>query len=283
MINGPVELELPGNPMIFSFAEHDPVMSRYTGGPLRRIEYNLGVRGDSGHGQLEAAVSAAAKGDALIQAADGSRWGVTESQFSWQDGQAVTMYTHNVTFTEHEELDLQRVELKDLVIAPDRFRPETHDHRVSWLILSTFDHDQHQQFEQVWAEQDAKGAESFFPVRLFGVTSEPVQMRFGRCLWQPLDDGRVRHLILLIGEGEDDDEPGLGEVIADVHQPQLNRSVEQALITTAKLNALIDELGQAGVLGADVTDRIRGITISSVPVAAYRELNRTHDIDSFFD
>src|SRR5580704_11931264 len=124
MISGPVELELPGDPMVFSFwppdPTSDPIVSRYTGKPLRQIEYNLGVRGDSAHKQLQAAIEAAASDTTLISDATGSRWEVTEHSYSWQEGQAVSLYEHNVKFAEHEELDLQRVEFKGLILTPDR-------------------------------------------------------------------------------------------------------------------------------------------------------------------
>lgn len=82
----------------------DPAFSRYTGKPLRRIRYELGVNGDQRHTELDAALDAAANGTALVADSDGGRWEVKEHSLSWQDGQSGTSYRHSVVFQEHEEL-----------------------------------------------------------------------------------------------------------------------------------------------------------------------------------
>jgi hypothetical protein len=106
-------------------------------------------------------------------------------------------------------------------------------------------------------------------------------MRFGRCLWQRLDDGTVRHRIWLVGEGGDDE---VGGPFRDLHQPELSRGVEQAMISKSQMSALIEELQRADALSADAADRVRSLgKVENLAFADRREVDRTTRIDSFLD
>lgn len=284
MLDGPVSLDLPGQPVIFSFwppdLAIDPAISRYTGKHLRRIRYELGVRGDDAHEQINTVLSAAAKGENLISDADGGRWEVTEHSFSWTDGHRASTYRHTVQLQEHEELDLQRVEFEGLTITPDRWKLEPDDHRISLWILAALNLKQHQEFERV-LERREQGEESYFPVHMVGITSDLVRMRFGRCLWQPLEADVVRYRIVLVGEGGDDEAEGLFQ---SLHQPEINRLMEQSAITRTTLDALVGELQRAGALDQAAIDRIRSNSdLTKVPFTVQRDFDRTNQVDSFFD
>jgi len=198
-------LDIPGQPALLGEHEDEPVSSRFTGKPLRRVHWTLAVYGDSAQEQLEAALTAASNGGDLIPDGKGAQWSVTDHTFSYQAGQSVTVYRYEVELAEHEDLHLERVEFEGLDVVPDRWTLESDDRHIWLAFLVNLTPEQHQQFERVLEERAAEDAERYFPVRLVGITSCPIEMRFGRCLWKRLDELTVRHRIWLVGEGGDDE------------------------------------------------------------------------------
>src|SRR5260370_1178840 len=74
-------LDIPGQPALLDEREGEPVLSRFTGKPLRRIRWILQVNGDNAQEQLNAALTAAS-GDGelipMVREASG-RWPATAS------------------------------------------------------------------------------------------------------------------------------------------------------------------------------------------------------------
>ena len=274
-------LDIPGQPVLLGQRDDEPVSSRFTGKPLRRICWTLAVYGDSAQEQLQGALSAASNGDDLITDGKGSRWAVTDHSFSYQAGQSVTVYRHEVALAEHEDLRLERVEFEGLDVVPDRWRLDSDDSRIWLAFLVNLPSGQHQQFERVLEEHAAEAMDEYFPVRLVGITDGPIKMRFGRCLWKRLDEHTVRHRMWLVGEGGDDKATGVFDAL---NQPELARTIEQSLIQKARMDALISELQQAGALSADAAERVRSIgTVGDLSFADAREVDRAANINAFLD
>jgi hypothetical protein len=274
-------LDIPGQPALLSQREDEPVSSRFTGKPLRRVHWTLAVYGDNAQEQLEAALAAASNDGDLISDGKGTQWSVTDHTYSYQAGQSVTVYQYEVELAEHEDLRLEGVEFEGLDVVPDRWTLESDDHRIWLAFLVNLTQEQHQQFERVLKKRAAEDAEGYFQVLLVGITSSPIEMRFGRCLWKRLDERAVRHRIWLVGEGGDDEATGIFDAL---NQPELARTIEQSLIQKARMDALIRELQHAGVLGADAAERVRSIsTIDDLSFADTRELDRAANIDAFLD
>jgi hypothetical protein len=178
-------------------------------------------------------------------------------------------------------LSIDRIEFEGMVLVPDRWNLGSDDDRIWLAFLANLDPEQHQHFEATLEQHVAPGSEDYFPVKLVRIADSAVQMRFGRCLWQRLDDGTVRHRIWLVGAGGDDESGGL---LSDLNQPELSRTVEQAIILKTQLNALIEELQRADALGPDAAERIRRLgKIENLPFADGREKDRSANIDSFLD
>lgn len=275
-------LDIPGYPTLLHEREGEPVLSRFTGKPLRQIRWILEAYGDNAHEQLNTVLTAAASTDGeLISYGQGGQWAVTSHNFSYQAGQAMTVYRHEVELAEHENLRLERVEFEGLDIIPDRWKLESDDARIWLAFLVNLDPGQHQQLERVLEQRTAEEAEQYFSVQIVGITASPIKMRFGRCLWQRLDERTVRHRIWLVGEGGDDQASG---VFDSLNQPELSRTIDQSLILRIKLDILISELQHAGVLNAEAIERISNVdTIDDISFADARELDRTINIERFLD
>jgi hypothetical protein len=59
-------LDIPGQPALLDEREGEPMPSRFTGKPLRRIRWTLEVYGDNAQEQLSAVLTAASTGGELI-------------------------------------------------------------------------------------------------------------------------------------------------------------------------------------------------------------------------
>jgi len=137
-------LDIPGQPALLDQREGEPVSSRFTRKPLRRIRWTLEVYGDNAQEQLQAALGAASNGGEFIPDGQGSRWAVTSHSFSYQGSQAVTAYRHEVELAEHEDLRLERVEFEGLDVIPDRWKLDCDDHRAWLAFLVNLDPAQHE-------------------------------------------------------------------------------------------------------------------------------------------
>jgi hypothetical protein len=81
-----------------------------------------------------------------------------------------------------------------------------------------------------------------------------------------------------------DDEAAAGGVVGDLNQPELSRTVEQAMILKAQMSALLEEFQLAGALGHEAVERIRSLgTVENLPFADKREADRSANIDHFLD
>jgi hypothetical protein len=277
MPDTPIDLVFPGDPFVFPVIEQEPARSRYTGKMLRQFQVGVRARDAELNEQLEATLSGTGQEGAVLSDRAGGRWKVTSRSYSYQQGQAAPDI-HNVDIVEQEDLHLERVEFDGLSLVPDRWSLEPYGEANSLTFLATMDAGTHQRFERVLEHRQADpDAETYFPVKMVGITEEPVSMRFGECLWQRLDGGGARHRIVLVSErGDDPDQGGPG-----LFEPERSRLMQQAVIVNMKLDALIEELHRAGVLDDEAITRITQ-EVTRLPFAPMREFHRVGDIDLFF-
>jgi hypothetical protein len=282
MASAPVTLVLPGEPAILGYLEAESAPSTYSGRPLRRLELTLEVRGDDSQERLTAELGGSGGGPALISDGAGGQWKVTSYDYSYQEGQGTTTYTHDVQLIEVEQLALDRVEFDGMTITPERWSLDQDAQPGVLIMMVSLDGEHSEQFERVLAHRrNTDGEDAYFPVRWIGVSDEPISMRFGQCLWEPLDDGSVRHKIVLITRKGDDDHDGFFDRL---YQPERARLVEQSVVMATKLNAFLEELQRAGVLDGEAVGRINS---SSQPAAApdstWREFERARNVEDYFD
>jgi hypothetical protein len=106
-------------------------------------------------------------------------------------------------------------------------------------------------------------------------------MRFGQCLWEAADDGGARHLVTLVAEEGDTHQSGVNEGLDQLFDPWKQRLIEQSLRVRAGFDALLSELGQAGVLGVEAIGRINDLT-SNPDVSGLRDFDRVYGIEDYF-
>lgn len=259
-----------------SIEELESEQSKITGSALRRLRVSLWAEGDL-EGQLRDELKPPASGgNAFISDTSGGKWRVGNYSSYYTQGQSRKDYTINLD--EHEDLTLTGVEFDELSIVPDRFTFDAHDHPVTLTIMITLDHEQNEHFERFLLSSKTGGG--YFPVRQIGVSSEPILMRFGRCYWEPLGEGKTRHVITLVSQTGDVDDGDLGILV--VVEPEVSRLKEASIKGGRKVDALIQELHRAGVLSNEAIQRISDFA-KNPPAETLREFDRAHNVEAFMD
>ena len=136
----------------------------------------------------------------------------------------------------------------------------------------------HQVLERMLEKRrTAEGPEVYFPVSWTGIRDTPVGMRFGKCLWESRAGGGARHLVVLVSEHGDT----AGKLAGlQLFQPELTRMMQHMVITRMKLDALITELHQSGVLPSEAVGRLDR-EVDVLPFDLMREFERANDVEEF--
>lgn len=270
-----VELVFPGDPFIFPIIEREPVPSRYSGKMLRRLRVGVRARDDEANEELEAALQGIGGESAVIPDRSGSHWKVGDRSYSYQQGQPPGIQT--IDLEEEEQLNLGQIDFEGLSLIPDQWSFGQWVEATTLTFLTTVDAETHQRFEQALERSYSEEEPRYFPFTWVGIREDPVPMRFGKCLWERRDDGGARHRIVLVTEEGDDQEGGFSEVF----EPERSRLMQQAVIVNVKLDALIEELRQVGVLGNEAIARVTQ-KVAPLPFVRLREFDRVDDVDPFF-
>jgi hypothetical protein len=251
----------------------EPVQSTLTGKMLRHVEIIIVLNGDELNEKLNNELNAA-RGlkPAEIRDTDGGRWTVRSRRYSHTPG--IDRYVHRVELIEKDQVVLDRLEFQDLSIAPDRWFANADREPAVLSAMFDLESDEHTKLEQVFSAV-RNGELQYFPVRQIGIREEAVSMRFGRCYWEALDNGRVRHVVHLVAE-DGDDQPGLL-----FNEPERTRLIEASIANSRKIEALIQELKAAGFLDDAAVDRIAEFG-RQVPHEAQREFDRASNVEDFF-
>lgn len=114
-----------------------------------------------------------------------------------------------------------------------------------------------------------------FTVRATGTLNDDYVMRFDSCIWQPLTEGRVRHVVTFVSK--DSDTSG-ANAVALMFEPVRSRLVDHALAAKVRTDVLISILRDTGVLTQEAVDQINQASIS---FAERRDFDRINDAERF--
>jgi hypothetical protein len=268
-----VRLTLDGGEHDVPAEELEPKVSPITGSELRRVQATLTAQGDQAHEGLHAILRPDSGEEVVLSEPGGRAWVVSDHSYSYRQGAGRnTLYVHTFELQEREELRIEAVEFGALALTPERWALNEKT-PVTFEFLATLDADQHQQFEQFRRQAD----NSYFPVTWGGTSHHPLSARFGRCLWEAADDGGARNLIMLVGQDGDTQQAGLDQLF----DPWKWRLIEEAVRVRSGFDALVGELEQAGVLGAEAISRIKD-SVANPDEARLREFDRVYKIEDYF-
>jgi len=270
-----LRIELLGSDHDVELEELDSGFSPHTGRELRRVQVSLQVAAEKSE-IVNDELSAAREPDHALSA-DGSRWTVHDSSYSYQDGSPSHNYRAELHEVE-EPAKAERVEMLGLSLVPSRYKEEADEDDgtlvISFLVAVKAGDDA--VLESAIQHHRQSGA--YFDVVRVGVSEEPLQVRFGRCLWRREEDGRL-HLLRLVGDSQVTDKD-VGPW-ARLHQPQLRRSQKKIAALEDTVSGLIEQLEKAGVLDSEAAAAISAGTADSWS-RHVRDFDEAGDLESFF-
>lgn len=197
--------------MLGQFRDVDPTesegkTSRHSGRVLREVEIAFRCS-DALSEQVTDELNAAREESAALEAEDGTRWVVGSHSHSNVDGRA---WRFTVALGEVEEVRAERLEFLGLALAPSHYdeRDASRDGVLVIVAEVAPSAEDSRALERHIIEQRLRNegeTNHYFDLRRVGVQDEPLQVRFGRCLWQE-GDGRARRHLLVFVAAEGDDE-----------------------------------------------------------------------------
>jgi hypothetical protein len=224
--------------------------SPYTGRQLRRISISFNVSAEKSE-EVNAELIAAREPAQAISG-NGIQWRVLNSSYSYEEGAAT--HHHQAELVEIEEPPkAESIQMLGLSLRPREYREEINEDDGMLLIsiLTLAEGDDNTVLETAIHEQRAM--RGYFPVIRVGVSDDPIQVRFGRCLWKDEASGRL-HLLRLVADADVVREES---AVLRIHQPELLLAQQKAAALEDMLSALLGKLGEAGVLSGAQAQEIR--------------------------
>lgn len=268
-------LHLLDEPRTLTIEELEPVASPHTGVALRQVEAVVVVPSHLRNDLNDALNSARQTDDALV-ADDGSRWIVSGSSHSYNSDEGPS--NHTFQLRESEILEPTTLEFGGFSLQPRRYSEmaDGDDRHLAIRVRVDLDAAISERLEEfygasVWTDQ----ADDYFELVRRGIDDSPLRVRFGRCLWEPVESGRA-YILNFFSEREEVDASFRG-----FSEPELGNTKRLAVATSEMLEALLEELGASGVLEEAALARVRGRAADAFQ-RRWREFDRVRAIDEWW-
>lgn len=274
-------LKLLGQLREVDSTEGEGKTSRHSGRLLRQVEISFRV-GDAVTEQVTDELNAAREESAALEGDDGTRWVVGLHSHSNVNGGT---WRITATLREVEEVRAERLEFLGLVLSPSHYdEREASGNDVLMIVAEVAPSlEDSEALERHITEQRLRNdgeTAHYFGLRRVGVQDEPLQVRFGRCLWQKSEGGARRHLLVFVAADGDDDVQARRKFVG-FDEPRSSNAARLALQGREVTEAIIEEIALAELLTPEALDRIRrrGETAWD---RRFRDLNETSDLSLFY-
>lgn len=240
-----LRFSVPDGQLVVPAAVIETVESPHTGRPLRRLRSEITVPA------AEARLIATAIGSGPLTDEEGNEWSGGIEVESYGDAQG--LHNLRINWEEREQLLANAVEFGGLSLRPQRYEEHEDGRSVSIAFRAILSLAETERLRELQRLPSSKG-DLYFPVVRRGVSDEPREMRFGRVLWQQLEDGNVEHEIVLVDKSFDQQPTS---AFASIGEPQTGHLLDAVEQLAAERNALFDALQSIGVLDDQAIERVR--------------------------
>lgn len=259
--------------------ESEGKTSRHSGQALREVEIGFQC-GDTLTTQVTDELNAAREESAALEGDDGTRWVVGSHSHSNANGGA---WRFTVALREVEEVRAESLEFLGLSLAPSHYdeREASRDDTIIIVAEVAPSFEDSEALERHILEHQLRNegeTTHYFDLRRIGVQDEPLQVRFGRCLWQKGEGGARRHLLVFVAAEGDDEQTRRGYVGFD--EPRGSNAARMALQGREIAEAIIEEIALADLLTPGALERIRQRGESAWD-KRFRDLSETSDLSRF--
>lgn len=254
--------------------------SRHSGRLVREIEVGFRCR-DALAEQVSDELNAARVETSALEGDDGTRWVVGSNSRSSVDSGA---WDFTATLREVEVVHAERLEFLGLALTPAHYdEPEiTGDESLVIVAEVAPSAEDSEALERHIVEQGLRSegeTTRYFGLRRIGVQDEPLQVRFGKCLWQKGENGARRHLLVFVAADSDDEQTRRGHVGFD--EPRGSNAARIALQSHELAEAIIEEMALADLLTPEALERIRHRGTLARD-KRFRDLSETSDLSRFY-
>ena len=260
--------------------ENEGKTSRHSGRLVREVE--IGFRCDDALvKQVTDELNAAREKKDALEGDDGARWLVGSHSHSNVNGGA---WEFTAALREVEQVRAENLEFLGLTLAPSHYDEREAPGEDGFIIVAEVapSAEDSEALERCIKEQKLRNAGEtihYFDLQRIGVQDEPLQVRFGRCLWQEGESGVRRHLLVFIA-AKGDDEPTRRRYIGFVDEPRGTNAARVALQGREIAEAIIEEIALANLLTPQALERIRQRGESAWE-ERFRDLSQTNDLSLF--
>jgi hypothetical protein len=194
-----------------------------------------------------------------------AKWKIGNNSCSFTAEQN-TLYRYTVELEEIEELNIQVLVVNGQDLKPYKYSEEI-DNGVmihAKVLLSK---------EDTKKLKETIGGSQYFRAIRQGISEEPLEMRFGRCLWSKHEDG-IKHDLLLVEKRCDDTTSRPSSL------PELYPMQAGIVKNKQHLNNLLELLRRKGILTGDEFEGIRKMDKTQV-VDDIEEFYEVDDVDEY--
>ncbi len=242
-----LQFEFNGQPLRFPTGEIGSFTSPFTGRELRRLRTMVTVSSQDAAQVKEFLTTAP------VTESDGSLWSGSLDTESYSNGGPHNM---TITWSESEHLRADTVEFGGLSLTPIASKYEEHVNKDGSIGITFQTAITKEETDRLRSLLPAGSDVRYWPVIRRGITNEPRNMRLGRVLWQPLDDGKIGHDITLVDEAFDSSDTSHA-FLGLAGEPQVGNLIREVSALLAQFETLLAELESAGAIPAEAIQRVR--------------------------
>jgi len=248
--------------------ETDGTVSPHTGRMLRHITIETVFCGEDEHEHAEECLVRDAKIDTTDAEGNTATSLVGKRSYSFTSGSS--QYRYTVELDAYEELRVTQLDIDDLSVIPYHYEERA---EKGGIVIDARARLDAKQYDRLLAllQSDI----DYWPVVRRGISDEARQMRLGGMLRWSQEGDIVKHDILLIEKGHDEERPGRIGLL----EPQTSYTRWTLASTTELLDGLLDLLGNKGVLTEMERTALRGATKERA-LERCREFFRVPDLDN---
>jgi hypothetical protein len=260
-----MKIAIDGAEVPLQVVNEERLTSRHTGRELRKFEAEVSIEGDDLEGKAEEAFT----GLLQLSEDDGQDlglWIVREVSSSYQSG--VPIYHHTLEFKEREELEPELLVIGEFELEPYFYEERVDDDAI--VITARAKMTVEQQDAILCLDEESE----YFPVVRVGLSSTPLVMRLGRCIWSRADYG-IKQEIVLVERCYDDHQMSW----VRLHDLESRHAQDYLVRFGQVVNSVVEALVENGALRREQLDSVRD-DLSELGSLSARDFWRVDDLDT---
>lgn len=146
----------------------------------------------------------------------------------------------------------EAIEFAGFALRPFRYSENTEEGGLAVALQATLTAEETERLRGLQADE----GRSYWPVIRRGIEAEPIEMRFGRIIWQPRDDGAIDHEITLVSKTYDESQSD-APFVGLAGEPERFHLVRIVSRLSAQIDALLTGIESGAPIDSELARGIR--------------------------